>query len=33
VSPRSGVSAYFRDEEYRYDFKADHDAIDIIAPQ
>lgn len=33
VSPRFWVSAYFRDEEYEHDFKAEHDAIDIITPQ
>lgn len=33
INPRNGISAYFRDDEYRHDFKADHDAIDIIAAQ
>jgi murein DD-endopeptidase MepM/ murein hydrolase activator NlpD len=34
VSPSyAGISAYYRDEWYRADFKTDHDAIDIITPQ
>lgn len=34
ISPSyGGISAYYRDEWYRTDFKTDHDAIDIIAPQ
>jgi len=33
VIPRYGISAYYRDDEYKTDFKADHDAIDIVTPQ
>ena len=33
VSPILGISAYFRDAEYREQLGTDHDAIDIITPQ
>ncbi len=33
INPTRWVSAHFRDEEYRKDFRADHDALDIVAPQ
>ena len=33
VKPYNGISAYFKDEEYRNDFNEEHDAIDIITPQ
>ncbi len=33
VPPYSGISAYFRDNEYKKRFGTDHDAVDIIASQ
>ncbi len=33
INPVSGISAFFRDEEYRFHLNTDHDAIDIVAPQ
>ena len=33
VQPYLGVSAFYRDVEYRNQFNTDHDAIDIVAPQ
>lgn len=33
VSPILGMSAYFRDAEYKEQLGTDHDAVDIITPQ
>lgn len=33
VLPYYGISAYYRDSEYKNEFGATHDAIDIIIPQ